>query len=182
MTKMFTTLRQIRDWSPCSEGWTKLLRNLGGMQNYGLDTPLTFKQIYDSNGYHDTLWCLRTIDKKFHLQIRDFAVKRVEKIEHSIKSRHAFNALDVARKYVKGEATKQELLTAHHKINDFLREQDYSISLYPFSYIAGGIPDLDCAVYDSRGKGVENNTSEDQMKLLFKYCRRPSTKLIKKEA
>ena len=45
--KIYTTLKQIREHSPCADGWKLLNNNLGS--DYGDDTPLTFKQIFESN-------------------------------------------------------------------------------------------------------------------------------------
>lgn len=62
-----TTLAQIRRHSPCEDGYKKLCKSLGGVKAYGADTAITFRQIYESNGYDDTLWCLRTVDEKWSL-------------------------------------------------------------------------------------------------------------------
>ena len=53
------TLQQIRDQSPCIEGWTKLLKSLG---NPSMDTVISLGDIAKSNGADDAWWCVRTLD------------------------------------------------------------------------------------------------------------------------
>ncbi len=49
-----TTLRQIRQHSPCREGWRTLLSALGKTEVDDEPLPLT-------NGLDDALWCLQTL-------------------------------------------------------------------------------------------------------------------------
>ena len=70
--KIYTTLKQIRGHSPCPDGWKLLNNNLGS--DYGDDTPLTFKQIFESNVYEDMFWCLRAVDEKYYPLWRHLAV------------------------------------------------------------------------------------------------------------
>ena len=53
------TLQQIRDQSPCTEGWTKLLKSLG---NPPMDTVVSLGDIAKSNGADDAYWCVRALD------------------------------------------------------------------------------------------------------------------------
>ena len=84
--KITTTLKQIRKARPCglargsNEGYDKLRKFLG--KDYGDDTPITFRQIYESNGYDDTLWCLLTVDPKWFPLWRHFAVDCAEDVKH----------------------------------------------------------------------------------------------------
>ena len=52
-----TTLTEIRDHSPCRDGWQKLLKHLGKTE--ADDDPLHLMTILNSNGLDDALWCLR---------------------------------------------------------------------------------------------------------------------------
>ena len=110
--KITTTLAQIRAHKPCEGGWKKLCKSLGGLRVYGEDTPLTFKQIYDSNGYEDTLWCLRAVDKKYYPVWRHFAIDCAEGVKHLMTDGRSLNALAVARKHADGKATDVELAVA----------------------------------------------------------------------
>ena len=53
------TLQQIRDQSPCSEGWTKLLKSLG---NPPMDTVISLGDVAKSNDAPDAWWCVRALD------------------------------------------------------------------------------------------------------------------------
>ena len=53
------TLQQIRDQSPCQEGWTKLLKSLG---NPPMDTVISLGDVAQSNGAADAWWCIRALD------------------------------------------------------------------------------------------------------------------------
>jgi hypothetical protein len=51
-----TTLREIRKFSPCEDGWRKLLAHLG--KTCADDEPLPLLTVLDSNGLEDALWVL----------------------------------------------------------------------------------------------------------------------------
>ena len=106
---METTLNAIRSKGPCSEGWKKLLTNLG--KTAADDEPLSLITILDSNGLDDALWCLRAVtghDK----EIRLFAVWCARQVQHLMKDPRSINALDVAERFANGDATKEELEAA----------------------------------------------------------------------
>ncbi|MCC5848519.1 MAG: hypothetical protein JJU29_10515 [Verrucomicrobia bacterium] len=56
---MKTTLNEIRRHSPCYSSWVNLLKHLGKTKPDG--TPLSLLTILESNGFQDTLWCLRAV-------------------------------------------------------------------------------------------------------------------------
>lgn len=119
--KIYTTLAQIRSNSPCEDGYKKLCKSLGGIDKYGKDTPIKFEQIFDSNGYDDTLWCLRTVDEKYFPLWRHFAVDVAEIVEHLMTDCRSRNALRVARLYADGSATYEELAAAWAAARDAAR-------------------------------------------------------------
>jgi hypothetical protein len=55
---MKTTLNKIREQSPCTEGWIKLLGALN--KTKADDEDVSFLTILESNGVDDALWCLRS--------------------------------------------------------------------------------------------------------------------------
>ena len=67
---IYTTLNEIREHSPCADGWYKLLKSLG--KTHADDEPLALEQILDSNGLADALWALRAV-KGYDKEIRLFA-------------------------------------------------------------------------------------------------------------
>jgi hypothetical protein len=112
MDIIYTTLKQIRRNSPCEDGYKKLVKSLGGVGKYGKDTPLTFKQIYESNGYDDTLWCMRAVDEKWYPLWRHFACDCADDVCHLMTDERSKNAIHVARKHADGLATHEELAAA----------------------------------------------------------------------
>ena len=57
---MKTALNKIREHSPCTDGWEKLLKHLG--KTKADDDPLDLLVVLESNGLDDALWCLRAVD------------------------------------------------------------------------------------------------------------------------
>ena len=102
---MKTTLNTIREHSPCSEGWAKLLRSLD--KSKADDEPVSIVQILDSNGLQDALWCLRAV-KGHDREIRLFAVWCARQVEHLMADQRSKDALNVAERFANGEATEQE--------------------------------------------------------------------------
>jgi hypothetical protein len=104
-----TTLNKIRAYSPCADGWAKLLRHLGKSQ--ADDEPLTFATILDSNGFEDALWCLRAVEGH-QREMRLFAVWCARQVQHLMCDPRSIAAIDVAERYANGQATDDELAAA----------------------------------------------------------------------
>ena len=107
--KLHTTLNQIRSHNPCSNGWGKLLQHLGKTKQD--DEPLSFATILESNGFDDTLWCLRTV-AGYDREIRLYAVWCARQVEHLDPSGVSKNINDVSERYANGEAMEAELVAA----------------------------------------------------------------------
>ena len=101
-----TTLRQIRQHSPCSEGWRTLLTFLG---KTGVDDdPLPLVTILQSNGLDDALWCLRTItghDK----EITRFALACAQDVRHLMTDQRSLGALDALARHLESPLSREEL-------------------------------------------------------------------------
>lgn len=76
------TLQQIRDQSPCSEGWTKLLKALG---NPPMDTVVSLGDIAKSNDATDAYWCVRALDWKNEQVRRDVIKALIPSVERVAK-------------------------------------------------------------------------------------------------
>ena len=109
VTGMTTTLNAIREHSPCSCGWTKLLRTLN--KTKAGDEPVSIVQILGSNGLDDALWCLRAV-KGRDREIRLFAVWCARQVEHLMTDQRSKDALNVAERFANGDATEQERAAA----------------------------------------------------------------------
>ena len=103
---MKTTLTKIKQHSPCTEGWAKLLLFLNKTE--ADDEELLIKTILESNGVKDAIWALRAVegyDREIRLMACDFA----ESVVHLANDDRSVNAIAVSRKYANGEATLEEL-------------------------------------------------------------------------
>lgn len=106
---IYTTLARIREHSPCSEGWTKLLRHLGKTQDD--DEHLALLTVLESNNLDDALWCLRAEPQ--HSSIwRMYAVRCARSVQHLMTDPRSLAALDVAERHARGEASDGELAAA----------------------------------------------------------------------
>ena len=106
---MNTTLNKIREHSPCTNGWEKLLRTLG--KTKADDEPLSLITILDSNGLDDALWCLRAVDGH-EKEMRLYAVWCARQVQHLMKDQRSLDVLNVAEKFAHGEATEKEFAAA----------------------------------------------------------------------
>jgi hypothetical protein len=101
-----TTLNAIRSFSPCTYGYTKLLKHL--KKTKGDNDPLSLLTILESNGLDDAIWCLRTEQKPERTQRFILALSR--RVEHLSTAAKTCN--DVVERYLNGEATTAELNAA----------------------------------------------------------------------
>ena len=76
-----------------------------------MDEEFPLADVLDSNGFDDTLWCLRCLpehDKTWRL----FAVWCARQVQHLMTDQRSFDALDVAERHAHGLATDEELAAA----------------------------------------------------------------------
>lgn len=76
-----TTFEILKETEACEAGYKKLARALGGIKKYGKSTPITLKQIVESNGVTDAYWvcmtgavvpCSYSEARKIYTEIREF--------------------------------------------------------------------------------------------------------------
>jgi len=103
---MKTTLKAIRNHSPCESGWVKLLAYL--RKTKADDEPISLLEILKSNGLDDALWCLRAVDG-YDKEIRLYAVWCTRQVQHLMTDKRSLDALDVADAFANGKVTKKEL-------------------------------------------------------------------------
>ena len=116
---MQTTLNKIKQHSPCTEGWAKLLSHLGKTE--ADDEPLQLITILQSNGLDDALWALRAVDGKdrgIRLMACDFA----DSVGYLSNDERCNKAIEVSRRYANGEATIGELNAARAAALDAARD------------------------------------------------------------
>ena len=106
---MKTTLNAIRAQGPCTEGWKKLLSHLGKTE--ADDEPLSLLTILDSNDLDDALWALRAV-QDYDREKRLYAVWCARQVEHLLTDQRSLDALEVAERFARGPASREELAAA----------------------------------------------------------------------
>ena len=110
---MYTTKRRLRAHGPCVGGWKKFRAAHRGV---GDTEPISYLSILDSNGLYDTFWALRVAapegerDRFCRLLACDYAEHVLPIWEAAYpEDRRPHEAIAVARRYARGEATAAEL-------------------------------------------------------------------------
>ena len=107
-TRLTTTFNRLRDAGACTDGYRKLAKYLGGVDNYGADTPINLLTILESNGLEDTIWCLRATEQNSDKVARLFAADCAEEVLPLFLAVHPDDdrprlAIEAARAYTRGE-------------------------------------------------------------------------------
>lgn len=109
---IYTTLKKIRQFSPCEGGWKQLMTHLN--KTKADDEKLDFKTILQAVGIKDTLWCLRTQDfkdyYKFIVRVA-YSVLPIYENKYPDDNRPRL-AIEAVEKFIKGEISKEELKEA----------------------------------------------------------------------
>jgi hypothetical protein len=109
MTNTLLTLNKIKAANPHKTSWVNLLSFLG--KTKADDEPLTFKQVIDACGVTDALWCLRFVDNP--QLIGKFTLKLAARAANYHNLPETKQCQKVHRAYLKGEATREELVAAY---------------------------------------------------------------------
>jgi len=102
---MKTTLNRIKEHSPCSEGWSKLLTYLNKTE--ADNEPLDLLTILESNGVEDCLWAFKCTDNHNSIY-RHIAADFAESVLHIYESDYPNDnrprlAIQAARDYDDGK-------------------------------------------------------------------------------
>ena len=111
---MKTTLNLIRLCQPCEESWKTLLTFLNKTE--ADHEELSIKTILDACGTKDAIWALRAVEG-YDKEIRLLACDSAESVLHFFEDVFPNDtrprvAIETARRYANGQATKQELWVA----------------------------------------------------------------------
>lgn len=114
---LYTTLTEIKKHNPCSDGYKRLLKYIG--TDYPIDQPIDILTILQSNGLDDTTWVLRAAMPEADRDriSRLFACDCAEAVRPLYEEKYPNDnrprkAIEVARRYALGQATKDELKEA----------------------------------------------------------------------
>ena len=111
-----TSFRLLHDAGACKERYRFLAKALGGIKAYGVNTPITLLQILNINGFDDALWALMACDDAETFS-RLLACDYAEHVLHIFEAKYPDDdkprkAIEVSRRYARGEATDAELSAA----------------------------------------------------------------------
>ena len=117
-----TSFRLLHDAGACKERYRFLAKALGGIKAYGVNTPITLLQILNINGFDDALWALRACDDAETFS-RLLACDYAEHVLHIFEAKYPDDdkprkAIEVSRRYARGEATDAELSAAWNAAGD----------------------------------------------------------------
>ena len=104
----YTTLNDIKAFSPCKTGWEKLLAGLG--KTKADDEPLPYSKILEINGIADAIWSLRTSRKL----ARAYAIACAELVLPLFEKRYPEDmrvreCIEATKGYIAGTVSLDEL-------------------------------------------------------------------------
>ena len=142
------TLKTVRSFSPCAEGWATLTAAYGSDP----ETIVTLEQVLESNGIRNAIWAFRCLSKDDRMAMRPFIVDCAEHVLRLYEKRRTDdsrvrNYIAVTRLYIAGEATYDELTAARR---DYAAYADYADAAYA-DYAAAAAADAAYAAYAGAG-------------------------------
>lgn len=70
MSILHTTFTLLREHYTCEKEYDKLVRRLGGVDFYGDTTPIPLDIILRTNGFFNTLWCIKAVQEDYQTVVR----------------------------------------------------------------------------------------------------------------
>jgi len=122
-----TTLKLLREHYACDARYRALCDALGGAKKYGDRTPIPLERILDLNGLDDAAWALRAVPASQRAErdrlARLFACDCAERVLPIFEAAYPDDkrprrAIEVARRFVAGDATKEEMVAARGAARD----------------------------------------------------------------
>ena len=112
-----TTFRLVKKEGACEPSYKKFAKHVGGIQKYGLDTPIPLTEVLDVLGLADALWCLQATiegsDKIARLLSCIYAEHALPNYEQVFPDDpRVRDCIDTSRRYANGQATLEELTAA----------------------------------------------------------------------
>jgi len=120
---LHTTFRKAQEAGVCHSEYTKMAKALGGIKEYGENTPVPLDKILDVCGLDVSLWSLRCIIEPADKEIRVLACDFAGHTLHIFEEKHPNNkrprqVIEISRKFSEGKATREELDAARDAIWD----------------------------------------------------------------
>jgi len=124
-----TTFKKLHEAGACTGRYRFLAKGLGGITEYGKDTPIPLIKLLEINGSDDALWALRACEPEAERDklARLFACDCAERVLHICESKYPDdkrprNAIETARRFAEGKATKEEMAATRAAARDAARD------------------------------------------------------------
>ena len=85
---LHTIFNLAKDAGACTPRYEKLARALGGVNQYGKDTPIPLSKIIKTNGLQDTIWALRCTTEPAENTLIEFACRCAEHVLHYYEDKY----------------------------------------------------------------------------------------------
>ena len=116
--QLSTTFALAHRAKACSSSYKRMGKALGGITNFGGDTPFTLEQVLDVCGLSDALWCLRCTlpdqEAETHRVLCLFLADCLERIEDHMADARSRAVIPLLRRRAAGQATDEEMADASH--------------------------------------------------------------------
>jgi hypothetical protein len=99
------TLNKIRAASLPDDIWEEVLK---AHVHLGMDTEFPLSSVLDSNDLEDAVWCFDALPEYIEIPQR-FALWCVRDVQHLMKDEGIVDALDIAERYLDGNATMKDV-------------------------------------------------------------------------
>lgn len=109
MYPLTTTTERIDACGPCPERRDRAAQLLGITEPS--KEPISYVELLDKLGLEDALWCCRA-EPNLDAIWRRYAVWSARQVQHLMTDQRSLEALDVAERHAKGDATDAELAAA----------------------------------------------------------------------
>jgi len=147
---LHTTFRKAWEAGACSSKYNKMAKALGGVKEYGRDTPVPLDKVLDICGLDAALWCLCCViepaDKEIRLLACDFAEHTLSIFEEKYPDdKRPRQAIEISRKFAEGKATRGELDAAWDAARDAARAASLAAAWAAEAAAADAVADAACA-------------------------------------
>ena len=115
---LHTTFKLAKEHQACITPYRRVARALGGVKEYGENTPVPLAKVLEISGLDDALWCLRCVLPEEAAQrdklVRLLACTYAEHVLPIFEEQHPTDmrvrlCIEVARKFAEGEVSRSEL-------------------------------------------------------------------------
>ncbi|MES2320148.1 MAG: hypothetical protein V4631_21945, partial [Pseudomonadota bacterium] len=115
--KLTTTFNLLRSKGACTEGYRKLAKHLGGVEEYGAEKEINLLTILDSNGFDDAVWCLKATVQDADVVKRLIACDFAESVLHIFEAKRPGDdrprkAIEAARGFAAGTVSIEDMRKA----------------------------------------------------------------------